>query len=193
MAPVLSILHSIGIRLRRYLDDWLIQSSSREVVLRDLQVVLDLCMALGIVVNPEKSNFVPSQKVLYLGTVLDTQTLVAPPSPDRVARLLSLGGEFLSSVQHPATCWQSLLGTLSSLTHLVPGGRLCMRSLQFQLHRNWDRVEDSTLVPWTPACWLGLLWWLDEPRLQRGVSLSPRSLRTSTFGPTPWTWIGGLI
>ena len=36
MAPVSSILHSMGIRLRRYLDDWLIQSSSREAVLRDL-------------------------------------------------------------------------------------------------------------------------------------------------------------
>ena len=47
-----------------------------------------------------------------------------------------------------------------------------MRSLQFQLHQNWDRVEDSTLVPWTPACRLDLLWWLDEPRLQRGVSLA---------------------
>ena len=47
-----------------------------------------------------------------------------------------------------------------------------MRSLQFQLHRHWDRVEDSTLVSWTPACCLDLLWWLDEPRLQRGVSLA---------------------
>ena len=90
MAPVSSILHSMGIRLRRYLDDWLIQSSSREVVLHDLRVVLDLCLELGIVVNPEKSNFVPSQKVLYLGTVLDSRTLVASPSPDRIAILLSL-------------------------------------------------------------------------------------------------------
>ena len=47
-----------------------------------------------------------------------------------------------------------------------------MRSLQFQRHRNWDRVEDSTLVPWTPACRLDLLRWFDEPRLQRGVSLA---------------------
>ena len=29
MAPVSAILHSLGIRMRRYLDDWLIQSSSR--------------------------------------------------------------------------------------------------------------------------------------------------------------------
>ena len=174
MAPLSSILHSMGIRLRRYFDDWLIQFSSQEAVLRDLQVVLDLCTELRIVVNPEKSIFVPSQKVLYLGTVLDSRTFVASPSPDRIAMLLSLGEGFLSSVQQPSACWQSLLGTLSSLAHLVLGGSFRMRSLQFQLHRHWDRVEDSPLVPWTPACRLDLLWWLDEPRrrLQSGVSLA---------------------
>ena len=63
-------------------------------------------------------------------------------------------------------CWALCL--LSPI--LCRGGRLCMRSLQFQLHRHWDQVEDSTLVSWTPACRLNLLWWLDEPRLRRGVS-----------------------
>ena len=29
MAPVSTILHSLGIRMRRYLDDWLVQSSSQ--------------------------------------------------------------------------------------------------------------------------------------------------------------------
>ena len=159
MAPASSILHSMGIRLRRYLDDWLVQSSSREAVLRDLRVVLDLCRELGIVVKPEKSNFVPSQKVLYLGTILDSRSFVASPSPDRIARLLSLGGEFLSSIQQSASCWQSLLGTLSSLSHLVPGGRLRMRFLQFQLHQTWDRMDGSTRV-----------------RLGQGVSLAQLSL-----------------
>ena len=79
MAPVSSILHSMGICLLCCLDDWLVQSSSQEAVLRDLRVVLDLCWELGIVVNPEKSNFVPSQKVLYLGTILDSQSFVASP------------------------------------------------------------------------------------------------------------------
>ena len=157
MAPVSSILHSMSIRLHRYLDDWLIQSSSQEAVLHDLHVVLDLCTELGIVVNLKKSNFVPPQRVLYLGTVLDSQSFVASLSPDRFSRLLSFSDGFLSSVQQPTACWQSLLGTLSSLTHLVPGGRLWMWSLQFQLHRNWDCVEDSTLIPWTLTCRLDLL------------------------------------
>ena len=52
MAPVSAILHSLGIRMRRYLDDWLVQTSSREDLLWYLGVVLSLCHELGIVVNP---------------------------------------------------------------------------------------------------------------------------------------------
>ena len=52
MAPV-SVLHSLGIRMRRSRDDWLVQASSREALLQDLGVVLSLCRELGIVVNPE--------------------------------------------------------------------------------------------------------------------------------------------
>ena len=43
MAPVSAILHSWGICMRQYLDDWLVQSSSLDSLLQDLQVVLDLC------------------------------------------------------------------------------------------------------------------------------------------------------
>ena len=94
MAPVSAILHLLGIRMRRYLDDWLVQSSSWESLLRDLRVVLDLCRELGIVINPEKSNLVPSQVVQYLGVIINTQSFVASPSPDRVSRILSTAGEF---------------------------------------------------------------------------------------------------
>ena len=73
MAPVSAIPHSWGIRMRRYLDDWLVQSSSRESLLHDLLVVLDLCCELGIVVNHEKSHLESSQVVQYLGVVIRHQ------------------------------------------------------------------------------------------------------------------------
>ena len=43
MAPVSAILHSLGIRMRRYLDTWLVQSSSQESLLEVLLPVLRLC------------------------------------------------------------------------------------------------------------------------------------------------------
>ena len=80
MAPVSAILHSWGIRMRRYLDDWLVQSFSCESLLQDLHVVLTLCRDLGIVINLEESNLVPSQVAQYLGVVIDAQSFVASPS-----------------------------------------------------------------------------------------------------------------
>ena len=43
MAPVSALLHSLGIRMRRYLDTWLVQSSSQESLLEVLLPVLRLC------------------------------------------------------------------------------------------------------------------------------------------------------
>ena len=61
MAPVSAILHRLGIRMCRYLDDWLIQAPSRSLVLQALETVVHLCQDLGVVINWEKSNLLPLQ------------------------------------------------------------------------------------------------------------------------------------
>ena len=78
---------------------------------------------------------------------------------------------FYPPTDPPASIWLSLLGMLSSMAHLVPGGRLRMRSLQLCLHQSWDRVDQSTRIPWSPDCLRDLQWWLQLPRLRQGVSL----------------------
>ena len=150
MAPVLAFLHQSGIRLRCYLDDWLIQASSREQVLLALESVLQLCLSLGIVVNWEKSQLIPSQRMVYLGVLLDSISFRASPTLKRVEKLLSIGNEFLSCERQPVSSWLELLGVLASLIQLIPGGRLRMRSLQFLLRRSWDQTDQSILVRWTP-------------------------------------------
>ena len=171
MAPVSAILHSMGIRMRRYLDDWLVQSSSRESLLWDLQTVLHLCHELGIVVNPQKSNLVPSHVVQYLGVIIDTTSFRASPLQERISKLQSTAEEFRSSASPSASLWLLLLGVLSSLAHLVPGGRLRMRSLQLCLHRSWDRLDLEAPVSVSAECLRDLQWWLHLPRLSLGVSL----------------------
>ena len=43
MAPVSAMLHNLGVRILRYLDDWLILASSRMKALWARDMVLDLC------------------------------------------------------------------------------------------------------------------------------------------------------
>ena len=125
--------------------------------------------------NPEKLNLAPVQRVQYLGTVIDDQTFRAFLSRERIDKLMSLGDEFLSSRLQPASTWLTLLGTLSSLSHLVPRGRLRMRALQLTVHRSWYRLDDSFWVSWSNDCLQDLVWWLEPKCLLWGVSLSQLS------------------
>ena len=63
------------------------------------------------------------------------------------------------------------LGVLSSMIQLVPGGRLRMRSLQLALRRQWDQVDQSQLVKWSPVIHQDLSRWLDRDSLELAISL----------------------
>ena len=162
MAPVSAFLHHSGIRLRRYLNDWLIQASSREQVLLALDAVLQLCSSLGIVVNWERSHLVLTQRMVHLGVLLDSVSFRASPVLKRVEKLLSIGDAFVSCERQPLSSWLELLGVLSSMIQLVPGGRLRMRSLQFVLRRSYDQVDQSILVRRTQEVRVDLEWWLNR-------------------------------
>ena len=175
MAPVSGFLHQLGIRMLRYLDDWLILASSQEEPCWARDKVLSLCQELGIVVNLEKSTLTPSQTIVYLGIRIDSQTFRASATPSRIEKFFSIAEEFLSSKVQSAKFWRVLLGHLASLSHLVPNGQLRMRALQLALSRGWDFRDEDILVPWDPPSRDDLRWWRTEGRLEEGISLALRS------------------
>ena len=135
MAPVSAILHRYGVRMLRYLDDWLILASTELACLQSRDRLLLICTELGIQVNLTKSSLVPTQSLVYLGMEIRYLPFIARPTPVRVNNLLRLIEEFLSTPSPPAFLWRRLLGHLSSLTLLVSGGMLRMRLLQLCLKR----------------------------------------------------------
>ena len=171
MAPVSGFLHHQGVRMLRYLDNWLIMASSREEACRARDMVLHLFQELGIVVNLEKLNLTPSQSVVYLGIMIESQTFQASPTLSRIEKFFLIVEEFLSSRVQSAKFCRVVLGHLASLMHLVPGGPLRMRALQLALKRGWDFRDDSVLVPWDNPSREDLLWWCAEGCLEEGVSL----------------------
>ena len=172
MAPVSAILHKYGVRMLRYLDDWLILASTELACLQSRDKLLSLCTELCIQVNLTKSSLVPTQSLVYLGMEIQSLPFIARPTPVRVSNLLRLIEEFLSTPSPPASLWRRLLGHLSSLTLLVSGGMLRMRLLQLCLKDQWDFLDDQFQVSWSPLCREDLLWWARVAQLREGVSLS---------------------
>ena len=86
MAPVSVILHSRGVRMFRYLDDWLVQASSRKECLSARDKVSELCQDLGSVITCEGPPDSPQEILGFPG-----RGLPRPGTPGIVVRT-SVGG-----------------------------------------------------------------------------------------------------
>ena len=193
MAPVSAILHKYGVRMLRYLDDWLILASSEIACFQSRDRLLTICTELGIQVNLTKSSLVPTQSLVYLGMEIWSLPFIARPTPVRINNLLRLIEEFLSTPSPPASLWRRLLGHLSSLTLLVSGGMLRMRLLQLCLKDQWDFLDDQFQVSWSPLCREDLLWWVRVAQLREGVSLSLPAPDVSFFSDASDVGWGALV
>ena len=78
--PVVAWLRGQGIRLIIYLDDILIMASSVELVKQHKQITIRLLESLGFLINYDKSMLIPTQKIQFLGLLIDsTQMLFILP------------------------------------------------------------------------------------------------------------------
>ena len=123
-----------------------------------------------MVINPEKSNLIPSQVVQYLGVVINAQSFVASPSPDRISSCYQPPENFDPPPRLPQVsgclCWGCFPHWL---TWFLEADRV--QSLQLCLNKSWDHVDLSSPVAWSGECLQDLQWWLHLPRLSQGVSL----------------------
>ena len=193
MAPVSAILHRHGVRMLRYLDDWLILASSKIACLQSRDRLLSVCTELGIQVNLTKSSLVPSQSIVYLGMEIHSLPFIARPTPARANNLIQLIEEFLSTPSPPSCLWRRLLGHLSSLILLVSGGMIRMRLLQLCLKGQWDFLDDQFQVSWSPLCREDLLCWSSQVQLREGVSLSLPAPDISFFSDASDVGWGALV
>ena len=146
-------------------------ASSRTACIQVRDRLLQVCEELGLQVNFKKLSLIPSQNMTSLGMQIQSVRFVAKPTETRVENLLKIIEEFLSSPGPPAALWRRFLGHLSSLTLLVKGGMLRMRSLQLRLRSRWDFRDEFLRIPWDPLCQEDLLWWSWAIQQREGVDL----------------------
>ena len=163
--------HPHGIRLLRYLDDWLVLSSSEKEARQAVQSLLSLCCTLGIVINEKKSDLVTSQTAKYLGMTIDTEAGKVFPSLARVEKFLTVAESFCAMDSPSAQLWQVILGHLASLEWLVPHSRLRMLSLQWHLKTHWSPESDPPSLPVAlpEEVRRDLSWWMVRDHLLKGV------------------------
>lgn len=130
VAAALSPLQTCGLKILPYLDDWLICAPTRVQVVQDTRRVIAHIKALGLKVNMKKSNFEQRQHTVFVGLCLNSLTMTASLTSQRVRKLVTLVGQFQLGKQLEMTQFQRLLGTISAAVAVVPLGLLRARPLQ---------------------------------------------------------------
>lgn len=177
LLPVLAFLRRQGIMVFAYLDDLLVLAASPEELATALEQVKATLESLGFLINIKKSEFTPTQRLVYVGGEFDTSEGLVRLPPRRCLALSTALQSFLKvGALHPARLFMKVLGLMAATIDVVPHARYRMRPLQWHLHDRWtvaDGYEAPILV--TRQLVEDCRWWLHEPNLRRGVPLEPRS------------------
>ena len=176
-------LRQRGVRLKVYLDDWLILASSADLCHRHTQSVLELCTRLGYHLNAGKSDLSPAQQFTFLGILFDTVHWLVRPADHHVTRLSLCISQLLHCPSAPAGLLATLLGLMESLAPLIPYGRPRKRALQRAFRARWSQYHQpgDALIPLGPWFLQAIAHWLDLSWVSQGVPISVPPPREELF------------
>ena len=195
MSAIGSFLHTRQIFMHMYLDDWLVRSQDKKILLKNQEFILSLLDKLGLLVNWKKSNLVPSQTIQYLGAIFNFQLGLIYPTEDRHLSLLQAIARMENLSQVSAQWFLRLLGLMTACIGLVPAAHLHMRPIQFYLLHFWRPHKDSldSLVPIRQFLVDHLQWWKIRQHIFVGVPLQENILlpfgQMHLFTAGAHTWI----
>ncbi|CAL4085025.1 unnamed protein product, partial [Meganyctiphanes norvegica] len=91
MKPIKKSLRMLGVTIFSFLDDFLILAVSREHTILHMTWTLELMQRLGLRINWGKSSLEPSQRLEFLGVLLDLKNLTLSLPVEKVNRIEAIG------------------------------------------------------------------------------------------------------
>jgi len=183
MAELKVMVHNQNILMYLYLDDWLVQVARFQLGLRQSKYLVELCTRLGLLVNLEKSELVPTQDFGFIGARFNLQVSRVFPLDKNIDKVHLIVSTFLQSRYQTAATWQSLLGVLTSQQKFVYLARLFTRPIQWCLMDRWNQRKDNPeqFVQFPNHLRRYLFWWKGQMEDPQGVPLLDPAINIRMF------------
>ena len=80
-----------------YIDDSYLQGNTIQNCQNNIQKAVNLFTSLGFLVHPEKSVLVPTQKLTFLGFILDSEHMIISLTPERARAIKEAAKRLLAN------------------------------------------------------------------------------------------------
>ena len=164
LKPVYATLRSMGHLNSGYIDDSYLQGDNSKECHRNVIDTIMLFTKLGFHIHPEKSVFIPSQKLTFLGFVLDSIAMTVTPTGEKVQRILSVCTTLLQTQMPTIRQVAEVIGTLVSNFPGAQYGPLHYRHLERDKYLALlaNKGDYGGIMQLSPPALTELKWWRDN-------------------------------
>ena len=182
LKPAYSHLRSQGLVSVAYIDDCYLQGLSYEDCLANVEITKQFFSDLGFIVHNEKSVFIPSQEVTFLGFLLNSVTMTISLTPEKVTHFLESEDKFRKGVHITIREVAKFVGTLIAYSVAIPLGLLYTRILER------EKIDALRLNKWnfyakmmlSNECFEDINWWKKHLHLSVPVQREPPTVTITT-------------
>lgn len=170
---VVEHLQAKGHRVIIYIDDIIIMGDSKEACAASVRAVQACLLDLGARINEGKSHLTPTQKLEYLGFILDSKAMKIWTPDKKLANTRKALKSFLRGGKATPRDAASVLGKLNALSDALLPARVRTAAMHdFKVntlkHHGWD--HRATI----PAAAMGeAQWWLRNLQTLNGRDIHP--------------------
>lgn len=161
MKPAYSVLRQLGHINSPYIDDSYLQGGSYEECLANVLDTVKMFLSLGFILHPQKSVFIPTQKLVFLGFVLDSVQMKIYLTNEKVDKLKSICTKLIKAKETTIREVSRALGYMVSSFPGVMYGPLYFRQLEREktLALRYSKGDYDACMVVSDKAGSELLWW----------------------------------
>jgi len=164
LKPVYATLRQSGHLSSSYIDDSYLQGDDFNDCVTNVIATIKLFDSLGFVIHPLKSALVPSQRVTYLGFVLDSIEMKIYLTQDKAQKLKDACDKILACSNPSIREVSSLLGLMTASFPAVMYGPLHFRLIDMDKTSALQRAKGNfdMCMQLTDTSLADIKWWRDS-------------------------------
>ena len=164
LKPALARLREDGVLLVIYIDDIILLAEDPQTLITYIHNATTLLKSLGFAIHEGKSLFAPSQRVAFLGFILDSNTMTASMKSDKAVKVKTAIGQLLRKERPQIREVASVVGLMVSCFLGVKYAPLFYRALENDKtdalkQTGWNHDEHMQV---SDLATKDLSWWLEN-------------------------------